>query len=257
MTDPKRLIEQGATDFETALLQAGRRDAISEDGRRRVLSSLALGGGLLAGTVAKGASAAAKTAPHAFAGIWIKYIVVGGAAALAVWGGIQAWDHAEATRDRGRLVTPGAAAAAQSVSSLVPAATAEVERNDVAPTVAPTSAAPTGAAAPSGKRSRSADAPGERSKDSLPKELSLLDSARRELASGNPAFALRVLDEYESLFPNGRLDAEATVLRIESLARAGDRTHLAAAAKAFLAKHPNGPYATRVRSLIGDTRGAP
>ena len=255
MTDPRRLIEQGATEFETALLEAGRRDAISEDGRRRVLSSLALGGGVLAGTAATGASAAAKTAPHAvLGGVFVKYIGIGGVAALAVWGGMKALYQVEATRARGPLVSQAAAAATPSGSPLVPAATAEVEGNDVAPVIEPASPPHTGATAPSGRRSRPADALSERSKDSLPKELSVLDSARRELASGNPTHALLLLEEYEGLFPNGRLGTEAAVLRIESLARAGDRANLAAAGKDFLAKHPNGPYATRVRSLIGETR---
>jgi hypothetical protein len=65
-----------------------------------------------------------------------------------------------------------------------------------------------------------------------------------------------LLEEYEGSFPAGRLATEASVLRIEALARAGDRAGVAAAGKAFLTSHPNGPYATRVRSLMGQARAA-
>ena len=46
--------------------------------------------------------------------------------------------------------------------------------------------------------------------------------------------------------------AEATVLRIEALAASGEKQAAARLGKAFLARDPNGPYARRVRSLIGE-----
>ena len=44
---------------------------------------------------------------------------------------------------------------------------------------------------------------------------------------------------------------EATVLRVEALVRAGDRSAAARVGNAFLAGNPQSPYATRIRSLLG------
>jgi hypothetical protein len=252
MTDPRRMSEEGATEFETALLKAGRRDAISDDGRRRVLSSFGVGAAILTGTAATGATGIAKAAPLAAGGTVVKYIAIGGVAAVALWGGVRAWNGREAPRGHGQVIAQPISGSTESAAESPPRATAEVEAKELGPVIATANPATTGAG-PAVKRLRSADAPSERSKDSLPKELSLLDRVRRELASGNPRLAHRLLDEYEGLFPNGRLATEATVLRIESLARAGDRAGVAAVGKEFLTRHPNGPYATRVRSMMGDS----
>jgi hypothetical protein len=48
---------------------------------------------------------------------------------------------------------------------------------------------------------------------------------------------------------------EATVLRIEALAASGNQEAARKAGRAFLARHPKGPYAQRVSSLIGADRG--
>jgi len=252
MTDPRRLIEEGATEFETALLRAGRRDAISDDGRRRVLSSLGFGAGVLVSTTAS-ATAVTKTGMLAVTGgPLFKYIGIG-VAALAVWGGVHVWHRGEPARERTAVTSLTLSAA----NPQAPPSAAEMEVNEPAPSIVPAIPVHSGVAASPPRRPRSADAV-EHAKDSLPKELSLLDRARRELAGENPTLSLRLLDEYERSFPGGRLGTEATVLRIESLARAGDRAGVAAAGKAFLARHPNGPYATRVRSLMGEARpGAP
>ncbi len=45
--------------------------------------------------------------------------------------------------------------------------------------------------------------------------------------------------------------AEATVLRIEALAKAGDHAAAERVASAFLAMSPGTPYAARIRSLVG------
>ena len=248
MMDPRRLIDEGATEFEAGLLRAGRRDAISEGGRQRVLAGLGVGAGILASASGSAATSVAPTGKLAGASVaLLKYLSIGGVAALAVWGGVHAWENRAPARQPVILVEPAREVAERGETNEAPQAIAEVVP------------VPTVALAPPATRPRSAqprDAREERAKDSLPKELAYLDRARRELSSGHPALALRVLDEYEGLFSNGRLGAEATVLRIESLARAGDRAGVAAAGKDFLAKHPNGPYATRVRSLMGEPRPA-
>jgi hypothetical protein len=41
------------------------------------------------------------------------------------------------------------------------------------------------------------------------------------------------------------------VLRIEALSQSGDASRAKSLAESFLAKNPNSPYATRLRSLTG------
>jgi hypothetical protein len=55
----------------------------------------------------------------------------------------------------------------------------------------------------------------------LADEIAALDGAREALASGDAPRALRALDAHDRAFPRGALSPEATVLRIEALARRG------------------------------------
>jgi hypothetical protein len=84
----------------------------------------------------------------------------------------------------------------------------------------------------------------------LAEETAALDTARRALGAGAVPRALGALDDYGRDFPNGLLSPEATVLRIEALARRGDDAAALAAARSFLASHPTSTHARRVRSLV-------
>ena len=73
----------------------------------------------------------------------------------------------------------------------------------------------------------------------------------RTLRAGDAAGALAALDRYDAQFgKSGSLRVEATALRVEALVRAGQRKRAEALADAFLASHPNSPYATRIRALV-------
>jgi hypothetical protein len=91
---------------------------------------------------------------------------------------------------------------------------------------------------------------------SLADELAMLETARRALVRGEPRRTLSVLDEHAQSFRRPRLLTEAAVLRIEALVASGDRARASRLGKDFLARHGNGPYERRVRSLIGDQRSA-
>jgi hypothetical protein len=86
---------------------------------------------------------------------------------------------------------------------------------------------------------------------SIRDEVATLERARSVLASGEPALALSILDDYVSAFPHPTMASEAAVLRIEALVRAGDRSAARSAAHAFLVKYPLSPYGARVRSVVG------
>lgn len=85
---------------------------------------------------------------------------------------------------------------------------------------------------------------------SLGEEVAAIDAARKALLAGDTSGALRALDDYDRRFPGGMLGPEASVLRIEALARRGDRATATRLAKAFLVSHPRSPHASRLRSLL-------
>jgi hypothetical protein len=80
-------------------------------------------------------------------------------------------------------------------------------------------------------------------------EIRLLDRARAALNMRTPQQALQELRQYFNAHPNGMLEPEAAVLRIEALRESGDRVQASAASREFLARHPDGPLVDRVRRL--------
>jgi outer membrane protein assembly factor BamD (BamD/ComL family) len=108
--------------------------------------------------------------------------------------------------------------------------------------MASSSSSPTGAA----PASATADS-------SIIAELHTLDQARAALSNGSPAQALALLDAYALRFPHASMKPEATVLRIEALERAGDLSAATRVAQAFLRSNPSSPYASRIRSLLGES----
>jgi hypothetical protein len=92
-------------------------------------------------------------------------------------------------------------------------------------------------------------APAAMSDAKLRDEIRLLDRARASLRMRAPQQALQELRLYFDGHPHGMLEPEAAVLRIEALRENGDRVQAAAASREFLARHPDGPLADRVRRL--------
>jgi hypothetical protein len=231
MSDPTRLLDLGADEFEASLLRAGRSDAIPPHSRRQILAGIGIGGLLTASTVASGVRAAAKG--------WFAKATLGAATALTIWAGVRATypspdaaPVAVAPPTAARLPTaqPMAAPAEEPVVASEPAATEPSK----APAVNfPRSVLPSNEA-------------------SLRQELGALEQARRAFLAHDYTQSLRLLDEYTRKFPKRQLGSEATVLRIEVLAARGERVTAARIGHDFLQSHPNGPYAQRVRSVIGD-----
>jgi TolA-binding protein len=232
MNDPVRLLEVGADDFEAKLLRAGRSDAIPARSRAQILAGIGIGGLLTATTMASGVRAAVSKAWLATAGV--------GGGALAIWAGV--WSQAPESKPDVPPPAPVAPAAR-------PARPLEPSRP---PAVAPAPEPEAPAAPPTRPRS----APVERDA-SLSAELAALEQARGAFLRRDYSQTLRLLDDYGQRFPKRHLGTEATVLRIEALAARGDRQSATRIGRDFLQSHPNGPYAQRVRSVIGDTNSAP
>jgi hypothetical protein len=81
-------------------------------------------------------------------------------------------------------------------------------------------------------------------------ELRMLDAARAAIARSDTAGALRFLDDYARAYPKPRLGPEATILRIEALARSGDRDEARRLSDDLLARYPDGPYRARLRRVL-------
>ena len=87
--------------------------------------------------------------------------------------------------------------------------------------------------------------------DGVREELAMLEAARSALASGAADRALQLLTRHDRRYPHGSFRPEATVLRVEALARSGDTEAARALATRFLADHPDSPLAERVGRLAG------
>lgn len=90
--------------------------------------------------------------------------------------------------------------------------------------------------------------------EALARELRVLARARSLLVAGDAAGALRALDQYSAERRSGALEPEAMTLRIQALARAGDRKAAARLARAFLEAHPERSHDDSLRSLAGQAR---
>jgi hypothetical protein len=236
----RRLLEDGANEFEARILASGLRDGPSAMNRRRIIAGLGVAlPTTLAASVAAGPLGWIERARQL---AWSKWSLGGAISAISVYTGV-------------KLVEPDAPPPAPAPATL--AAVQAPERPDTA--VEPPAPAPAAEpaavdasslpAAPAVVRGSSAAS----DKGSLSEESALLEAARRALTGGDSRRALRILDEHSRKFKKPRLPTEASVLRIEALVASGDRTRAAELGKRFLARQANGPYERRVRSLIGDT----
>jgi hypothetical protein len=153
--------------------------------------------------------------------------------------------------------TPGEPAAATAPAAPAPqraTATRAQEARESAraagPSVNPLAAPKDAGPAPRSGSSRGAAAPRSATSPALADELAALDRARTALASGDSRRALTLLEGYGRSYPRGRLQLEAEVLRIDALARAGQREAARRRAEAFLRRQPNSVLASRVRSYL-------
>jgi hypothetical protein len=84
----------------------------------------------------------------------------------------------------------------------------------------------------------------------LAREIALLDSAEHAERRQDHAAALASLNEYDRVFPDGALRAEAEVLRISALLGRGEEAVAREHARLFLARSAPSPLTARVRSML-------
>jgi TolA-binding protein len=83
-------------------------------------------------------------------------------------------------------------------------------------------------------------------------EIRLMDQARAALRAGSADKALALLARYAQRYPEGAFRQEATVLQLEALERAGQRSKASSLARKFLDEHPESPHVERVGRAVGD-----
>jgi hypothetical protein len=244
-----RLVDDPAVGESTkAIVRSAGDDAPSAEARARAARALGLG-------VAVGLTTTAASTTASGLSWWIVPAIVMG---LATATGIGVWQHdgtdavaapvIDVVATGGDDRAPGVDVAETQPEAAVTAAPEARSRRVIAPIVEPAPAvepvvpaaappaAPASPAAPDARR--------------LAAEVALLDRARGELARGAPAASIAILDRHDAEFADGQLHAEAALLRIEAVLRAGDRARAETLAAQFHERFPGSPLARRVRSLI-------
>lgn len=269
------LLDQEHRALEEGLLRAGRDVGMSPALRDKTLAALGMGAAGVAATVAVKSSSLTWFASK---GAW--FATKGGAlfsvsavatasvvTAMALSGGLS--DSAEEQQATAHLnngapqleTSPARDASARDAS-------ARDQAEPPASQVAPVDAADRGAKdemsgrgepAQADAASRSklksqekasrAEAPGQ-VPSVLREELSQIARVESALRSGNPAGALKLLNEYRSRFPKPQLGLEAEVLTIQALHESGSVAAAGKRAQGFLDRHPQSPLGARARQYL-------
>jgi hypothetical protein len=259
MMEPRRLLQEGASDAERALLDSARADGPPAGSTQRMLVALApsiLGsdGSLSqeAGHGAAGASPGASAAAHVIqtgflskAGTLGVFALVGlglfGAGTLVHWLTGQRALPVEATGARALAPPPQPGAGGVHAPGAA---------NPPVPEIAPAQGAPPSSAPEIASQPQAAAAADQ----SLRAEVEVLDAVRVAVNAHHPAAAQRVLDGYEQRFPQGHLKPEAMVLRLSVLVQQGNHTAARALAETLLADEAYNAYGHRIRSLVRAAR---
>jgi len=238
--------EANWTAGELSVLRSAEEDVPAPGSLERTLT--ALGGGSGLGAEPGPAPLASPLGPLARLGPrWLRATVLG---AILVGGGVAAL--VVATRGRARVAAPVAIPASVTrASQPEPAAQAAAS----APFTAPQPAEIASSAPPAAQPRPSVSAPARDTRgpndDTLPEEIRLIDEARTRLHRGDPKGSLETLARYDQLVKRGgRMRAEATVVRIESLQASGDPARAAKLGQRFLADNPSSPYAGYVQRVL-------
>jgi TolA-binding protein len=245
---PRRLLDSELSEFEQQVLRAGQQEAPARGAERRVLARLAAGAAVTGAVAAsKGATAATVAGQTTQGATYLKLglgalLLAGAAAVTAVVGLAPEGSQGSAVDTAPPVVpperTPERTDGPEKIAPEPHAGPASTESEP-----APTSAPPVA--------TRGAERPKEAENDSsLSAELRRIQSARELLHAGDAAGALRELAAYRAQFPKGSLHQEATVLRVESLTRAGQRSAAVKLARNFLESYPRSSYGRRLRSLL-------
>lgn len=257
MSDPKRLLDMGADDFEREVLKSALPDRGSARAYERTLTAIA------AGTAITVATAATSAASPVGASVVLKWLGVGALLGFATAGSVSV------ALERSTPPAPPPAHVRSLAAQVVEAPSPKL----TAPTPAPIDVEPSekiepraGGNDPSAVVADPVTAPGPStgvlpspvtSSEKLLQEVKMLDRAKSALSSGNGSAALSALDEHDRSFPNGALAPEATVLRVRALVLAGNRSAALGIARNVVRANPESAHATALRNLLPELGSNP
>jgi TolA-binding protein len=235
MTEPTRLIDSGATEFERYLLGAATRERPTRLQHLRMRRSIVLAELGILGTVVKALAAATQQ-------IVMVSVVAG---ALAGQGSVPTSTWLRESREPVANITEHPSKSLSSEGkSTNETAIPRLEVTDELPEV-------TQSRLPHSKTEvTKVPSLAPRRTIELREEIALMDLARAALRSGSPKSALEYLEQYRSRFPSGSFGQEAQALRIEAIAASGNIARARSLAKAFLARSPNSPHSARLQRLV-------
>jgi hypothetical protein len=276
MTMPRRLLDENTDTFLCSALRAASADRGSDQARLRALGACGvasivtigsakalMGSSVAAGSGAAGTSATVLTLKNATFLALLK-----GAGVGLMIGLVGVTGHALC---RGAVATPTALAIAPPVSAMPVKPVVDLVGNVAEPTpqradapsdpivqpklprsepVASGGPVPVRSSHRAFERKGATQVEAEADNATLSREVELLDDARHSLNQGHPADSVVQLDRYQRDFPKGVLGLEAAVIRIEALLASGQKGRALQQSDAFLARHPQGPHAARIRSLL-------
>ena len=262
MRDPRRLVEGNQESLESRVLLSASADRASPRSQAAALAAFSATLSMAAhGSAATGASVLAAKS------VWSLYAVkgiVGGQLAAATcvgtYAAIEASLHPRAAGQHPAATVRGPAglgkaqAAAPALGADAIGASTPSERVAAQSTRPAVETEPRVSGYPGAPRPSGSGAVPKLESQSLAREVALLREARLALARGDARAALGAIDRRDREFPRGSLGPEATVLRVESLVRAGDRARARTVASSFLRRQPRGPHADRMRALLGENK---
>lgn len=278
MTEPRRLLEEDATNVERMLLDCAaqeRPDPRLEAKMLLGLSAAGLAGGASAaahGAATTQASAAgitagaegtsalvagevgvASEATMASSGLWVGIVKWGAGIFLAgaLFGVGKAWldtpgDGGEATRSSPSARAQEQSSVASNADAVVPDEREKASAED-APATGPSQR---GSARNDGSQGKPTSAPTDASEkttkpldesgtSALRAEVAALDRVRAALARGKSGEALSLIQRYRRQFPSGALQQESTVLEVRALEAGGHQDQANALRRDFLQEHPD------------------
>jgi hypothetical protein len=241
MTEPKRILDDdGADATARSLLRAAKDWSPPDSARTRSLAALGL-------------ATTGATVTKAVGGAAIVKLLFGSKTSLGmlILGTFAVAGTAVAVSAMRAPVAPP--------PTSVPIVTTSAPPTDSTPST-PTAivAPPTASAEPSvvpsapiapAPRASAPAVTSEADADTMADELAVLDRVRGLQAAGDSRGALALLDDYDHRYPSGHLRMEAEVVRIETLAKSGDRARASTRAASFLAAHPHSLLTPRVRAI--------
>lgn len=254
MTDPKRWIDDGASDEMREILIAASSEQPEKHAAERALVALGISGapatGLAAAKGAASTTAIAKAASGPIA-LALKWGLVGATSAIATVGAVAVLRQSPAPSSAGTpahldvppatgAVTAPAEAQVTLKEALPPsAATEDVEHDGARRDLRQRKQALTPSAAP---RSEPASV--------MMEEVAQIDLARRAVARGDGPGAIVALDAYAARFEIRHFEPEALYLRMEALGHSGDLEGQRRVAERLLASFPSAPQSARARAVL-------